>query len=57
MVGGYEVYFGDHRDTARCVPTKDKHTNRGELLAALHAIRHRNPQRPTLICSRLNKSW
>ena len=42
MVGGFGVYFGDHRDTAQCIPTNQKQTNnRGELLAAIHAIRHR----------------
>ena len=52
MVGGYGVFFGDHRDTARYIPTEDKQTNHsGELLAALHAIRHRTPQQRTLICS------
>ena len=38
MVGGFGVYFGDHRDTAQCIPITQKQTNnRGELLAAIHA--------------------
>ena len=52
MVGGYGVYFGDQRDMAAPLPTTEKQTNnRGELRAALHAIRLRNPERRTLICS------
>ena len=52
MVGGHGVYFGDLRDMAALLPTKEKQTNdRGELRAALHAIRVRNPQRRTLMCS------
>ena len=52
MVGGFGVYFGDHRDTAQCIPITEKQTNnRGELLAAIHAIRHRTPHKRTLICS------
>ena len=52
MVGGFGVYFGDHRDTAQCIPITQKQTNnRGELLAAIHAIRHRTPHKRTLICS------
>ena len=52
MVGGFGVYFGDHRDTAQCIPITQKQTNnRGELLAAIHAIRHRTQHKRTLICS------
>ena len=52
MVGGFGVYFGDHRDTAQCIPISQKQTNnRGELLAAIHAICHRTPHKRTLICS------
>ena len=52
MVGGFGVYFGDHRDTAQCIPITQKQTNnRGELLAAIHAICHRTPHKCTLICS------
>ena len=52
MVGGYGVYFGDCGDMAAPLPTKEKQTiSRGELRAALHAIRLRNPKRRTLICS------
>ena len=50
-MGGYGV-FGDHRDTALCIPTHEQQTNnRGELLAGLQAIWHRNPQECSLICS------
>ena len=52
IVGGFGVYFGDHRDTAQCIPITQKQTNnRGELLAAIHAIRHRTQHKRTLICS------
>ena len=51
MVGGFGVYFGDHRDTAQCIPITQKQTNnRGELLAAIHAIPHRTRHKRTLIC-------
>ena len=31
MMGGFGVYFGDHRDTAQCIPINQKQTNnRGE---------------------------
>ena len=54
MVGGFGVFFGDHRDTAQCIPINQKQiNNRGELLAAIHAIRHRTPHKRTLICSDL----
>ena len=52
MVGGYGVYFGDHRDMAAPLPTTERQTNnRGELRAALHAIRSQDPAQKTLICS------
>ena len=35
-VGGYGVFFGDHRDTADYIPLREEQTNnRGELRAAL----------------------
>ena len=37
-----------HGWTHRC---RDPNNNRGEIRAALHAIRHRNPEKRTLICS------
>ena len=50
-MGGCGVYFGDHRDTAQCIPITQKQTNnKGELLTAIHAIRHRTPHKRTLIC-------
>ena len=52
VVGGFGVFFGDHRDTAQYIPINQKQTNnRGELLAAIYATRHRAPHKRTLICS------
>ena len=52
MVGGFGVFIGEHQDTAQCIPIHQKQTNnRGELLVAIHAIRHRTPHKRTLICS------
>ena len=56
MVGGFGVFFGDHRDTTQCIPVHQKQTNnRGELLAAIHAIRHRTAHKRTL--TRNWSSW
>ena len=52
QVRGYGILFGDSRDRAEPLPTAERQTNnRGELRAALHAVRNRNCNVPTLICS------
>ena len=44
------VFFGDSRDTAEPLPTTEPQTNnRGELRAALHAVKHCQHNVPTLI--------
>ena len=50
-VGGYGVFLGDSTDTAKPLPTVERQTNnRGELRAALHAVKHRKHNVLTLIC-------
>ena len=50
-LGGYGVYFGDHRDVAEFLPANEPQTNiRGELLAALSALQGHIPGTKSLIC-------
>ena len=50
-VGGYGVYFGDHRDVAEFLPVNEPQTNiRGELRAALSALQGHIPGTKSLIC-------
>ena len=50
-VGGYGVYFGDHRDVAEFLPVDELQTNiRGELRAALSALQGHVPVTRSLIC-------
>ena len=50
-VGGYGVYFGDHRDVAEFLPVDELQTNiRGELRAALSALQGHVPGTRSLIC-------
>ena len=50
-MGGYSVYFGDHRDVAEFLPVNELQTNiRGELRAALSALQGHIPGTKSLIC-------
>ena len=50
-VGGYRVFFGDHRDTAEYIPLGEEQTNnRGELRAALRSLQGHREGHQSLIC-------
>ena len=50
-LGGYTVFFGDHRDTAEYIPLgKEQTNNRGELRAALCSVQGHREGHRSLIC-------
>ena len=50
-MGGYGVFFGDHRDTAEYIPLGEEQTNnRGELRAALRSLQGHREGHQSLIC-------
>ena len=50
-VGGYRVFFGDHRDTAEYIPLGEEQTNnRVELRAALRSLQGHKDRHQSLIC-------